>query len=165
MTAFLLNLTHRTRPCPLYDAGCCIHPCPPARRSPINSSAGGLGPHGVTPASRSARNRPVGISSPSNAKYQLPPGFHGRHTRTPSTKKHARDRRPALRLAYWIAACATRVSFGDRAVTTLNTHAQRRRASLGEASDTQGVCQRGLGVRVFSLSDAAFPLQVRKRPK
>jgi hypothetical protein len=73
----------------------------------------------------------------------------------------------SLRLAYWIAACATRVSFefGDGAVTTLNTHAQRRRASLGEASDTQGVCQRGLGVRVFSLPDAAFPLQVRKRPK
>src|SRR5258708_28912409 len=33
----------------------------------------------------------------------------------------------------------TPLSFGDRAVATFNTHAQRRRVSLGTAGNTQGV--------------------------
>jgi hypothetical protein len=53
-------------------------------------------------------------------------------------------------------------SFGDRAVATLNTHAQRRRVSLGKAGNTQGVSVSRLAQRYFesAAQEAVRPTNI-----
>ena len=116
-------------PCLLYDAvGSSI------------SSADSLGPHGVLP--RRARGE---MASSGSGRLRAPntscrlgstAGIRERRRR-----KHARNRRPvgSRTGSAACAALASPFSFGDRAVATLNTHAQRRRVSLGKAGNTQGV--------------------------